>query len=71
MTIFGYKVIFQKVRKKKKKTLGFTAKPWTPEETQLALDLSNDGLSSRAISEKMTRRTPASVASRLNKIRKR
>ena len=70
MTIFGWKITFKKETKRKRKTLGFTSRPWSPEDTQFILDQNNAGLSPRKISEQLRDRTPAAIASRLNKVRK-
>ncbi len=71
MTLFGWNITFKKQRKQHKvRAKGFTAKRWDAKDTQLILDLNNEGMSPREISEQLGNRTPASVASRLTKVRK-
>ena len=73
MTLFGYKITFTKVIKKKvrKRKGGYTRLTWSAQDTQLILDSSNSGMSPEEISETVLRdRTPAAIGARLYKVRK-
>ena len=58
-------------KKERKRTTGYRARAWNAQDTQFILDQNNDGKTAKEISKMLRDRTPAAIASRLNKVRKR
>ena len=71
MIIFGYEFTCTKAKKKRKQPVkGYSSRRWNTQDTNFILELSNDGLTAKEISEQLRDRTPAGISARLWKVRK-
>ena len=66
MIIFGYEI--KKIKKEKKKKIGFSSKPWTTSEKNHLLKRHGEGISVIIIAKEMHRTVP-SIHSMVYKLR--